>query len=474
MNRRRKRRLPFAAYAALIFNAALCASPFIAARVISSAYGEKREAFEAKSEDLSATRAAMDIRFQRLAQNGGAAPREVWANYVREGLEDGDMTRVNGFMLAAPAMLGPEDGSALKELIKVSDLTGDAALIQAAKGYLPEDLQDDYDRRSASILSLFNASAPAASVETAQTGNKTGKPPAAAQTADIKTVDNKTAARKGAAPAKADAKTTAIAEKQAPVETTAQLASQPEIRNVDQEAPARFSILGNMRDLAQAASRWTKEGKTDEFVFVFAGIGLVLADEEAREGASIVLSARRAQRLDQDFGDYLQRKLFAAAPPEKIKRLVEGELQTNQYALSARGEEILENVFKSSVDRVALESLLQDLRILRDIARDTSPASAVAILSKVKDGADLQRAKLVAQAGGDRAVPLALYDGEHLLDTASIAVTWNNALKLQMAGLIACLALLGFLAMTTFWKSVTRDRPKKRSAVYAMMEEPAR
>ncbi|HEV7691425.1 MAG TPA: hypothetical protein VGO52_11395 [Hyphomonadaceae bacterium] len=470
MNRRRKRRLPFAAYAALIFNAALCASPFIAARVISSAYGEKREAFEAKSEDLSATRAAMDIRFQRLAQNGGAEPREVWANYVREGLEDGDMTRVNGFMLAAPAMLGPEDGAALRERIKVSDQTGDAALIQAAKGYLPEDLQDDYDRRSASILSLFNASAPAATVEAAQTASKNGKAPAAAATADAKT-----AAKKGAASAKADPKTVAVAAKQAPVETTAQLASQPEeVRNVDQEAPARFSILGNMRDLAQAASRWTKEGKTDEFVFVFAGIGLVLADEEAREGASIVLSARRAQRLDQDFGDYLQRKLFAAAPPEKIKRLVEGELQTNQYALSARGEEILENVFKSSVDRVALESLLQDLRILRDIARDTSPASAVAILSKVKDGADLQRAKLVAQAGGDRAVPLALYDGEHLLDTASIAVTWNNALKLQMAGLIACLALLGFLAMTTFWKSMTRDRPKKRSAVYAMMEEPAR
>ena len=464
MNRRRKRRLPFAAYAALIFNAALCASPFIAARVISSAYGEKREAFEAKSEDLSATRAAMDIRFQRLAQNGGAAPREVWANYVREGLEDGDMTRVNGFMLAAPAMLGPEDGAALRERIKVSDQTGDAALIQAAKGYLPEDLQDDYDRRSASILSLFNASAPAATVEAAKGGKQA---PTAA--------DSKGAAKKGAAPSKADAKTVAVAAKQAPVETTAQLASQPEeVRNVDQEAPARFSILGNMRDLAQAASRWTKEGKTDEFVFVFAGIGLVLADEEAREGASIVLSARRAQRLDQDFGDYLERKLFAAAPPQKIKRLVEGELQTNQYALSARGEEILENVFKSSVDRVALESLLSDLRVLRDIARDTSPASAVAILSKVKDGADLQRAKLVAQAGGDRAVPLALYDGEHLLDTASIAVTWNNALKLQMAGLIACLALLGFLAMTTFWKSVTRDRPKKRSAVYAMMEEPAR
>jgi hypothetical protein len=443
MNRRRKRRLPFAAYAALIFNAALCASPFIAARAISTAYGDKRPAFEATSEAITATRSAMDIRFQRLSQNGGAAPREVWANYVREGLEDGDMTRVNGFMLAAPAMLGPEDGAALRERIKVSDQTGDTALIQAALAYLPEELQDDYERRSASILSMFSAVAPAAAVEAAKPGKQA-------------------AAKPGAKPAAAAP----------PPETTALVASQPQ--NVDADAPARFSILGNMRDLAQTATRWTREGKTDEFVFVLAGVGLIMADEDAREGASIALSARRAQRLDSDFGDYLQRKLFAAAPPEKIKRLLEGELQNNEYGLVGRAEEVLENVFKSSVDRVALESVLQDLRILREIARDTSPTSAVAILSKVKDGADLQRARLVAQAGGDRAVPLALYDGDHLLDTARVAITWNNALKLQIAGLLACLALLGFLAMTTFWKSVTRDRPKKRSAIYAMMEEPAR
>src|SRR5262245_6855756 len=77
MNRRRKRRLPFAAYAALIFNAALCASPFIAARAISVAYGDKRPAFEATSEAIEATRQAMDVRFQRLSINAGAQPREV-------------------------------------------------------------------------------------------------------------------------------------------------------------------------------------------------------------------------------------------------------------------------------------------------------------------------------------------------------------------------------------------------------------
>jgi hypothetical protein len=114
-----------------------------------------------------------------------------------------------------------------------------------------------------------------------------------------------------------------------------------------------------------------------------------------------------------------------------------------------------------------------DLRIVRDIARDTSPISAVAILSQVKDGADLQRAALVARAGGDRAVALARYDGDHLLDSARTTINWNNALRMQLAGLIACLALLGIIALSVFWKSLTRDRPKKVSAVY-LMDEPAR
>ena len=434
MNRRRKRQqrrgIPFAAYAALIFNASLCLAPFIAARAISTAYGDKRPAFEATSEAIAATKQAMDGRFQNISRQAGGAPRDVWSNMVRDRLEAGEMTTVNGLLLAAPAMLNGADGEALKARIAVADQTGDRALITAAVAYLPEDVQDTYERRSASIVSMFNNSAPASAVAGA-----------------------------GAAAA------------QAP-ETPAQLASAEEASE-DADGSARFSILGDMRDLSLQAAGWARKDKIDTFAFTLAGVGLILADPESREGASIALSARRAQRLDVDFETYLERKLFDAANPDKIKRLLQGEFQ-NEYGYSATGPAVVENVFKSSVDREALEEVLADLRILREIARDTSPVSAVAILSQVKDGADLRRARLVAQAGGDRAVALEHYDGEHLLDTARVAVTWNNALRLQLAGVIACLALLGFVAMSTFWKSVTRNRPVKKSAVYAMMEDPSR
>ena len=65
-------------------------------------------------------------------------------------------------------------------------------------------------------------------------------------------------------------------------------------------------------------------------------------------------------------------------------------------------------------------------------------------------------------------MPLADYDGENLLETARTTVTWTNPLRMQVAGLLACLALIGFVAVTVFWKSFRRDKPRKVSAVYLM------
>ena len=80
MNRRRKRRLPFAAYAALIFNAAICVTPFMASHVISTAYGDKRPALQATPEAITATRQAMDLRFQQISASFRAtATRAIFA-----------------------------------------------------------------------------------------------------------------------------------------------------------------------------------------------------------------------------------------------------------------------------------------------------------------------------------------------------------------------------------------------------------
>jgi hypothetical protein len=430
MSRRRKRktqsRIPFAAYAALLFNASLCLAPFIGARVVSTAFGDSKPQFEATSEALQATRRAIDDRFERLADAGQGEPREVWADYVRKELEAGDVTTATGFLQAAPAMLRGPDSEALKARLAVSDGSADEAIIDAALAYLPEDVQEQYEKQSQSVISLFENQAT----------------PEAVQAAREQT----------------DAKVE-------PAPLPSQLA-----RQADEPAEkAEFRVLGDLRDLSLQAARWSRDDDIDEFAFTLAGVGLTLADAEAREGASILMSARRGKRLDPAFELYLEKKLFDAAPPQRLKRLLAGEFQS-EFGYVTSGPAVVENVFKTSVDRGALESLLADLRIIRDIARDTSPASAVAILSQVKDGPDLRRARLVAQAGGDRAVALARYDGDHLLDTARTHIAWSNALRLQLAGLGACLVLALYLAFTVLVRSFTRANPKRRSAVYGLDE----
>jgi hypothetical protein len=417
MNRRRKRRLPFAAYADLIFNASLCVAPFMAAHVISTAYGDKRPAFESTPEAITATRQAMDTRFQQISLRNDAPPRQVWAGLVRTSLEEKEMRRVRGLMLGAPAMLDGTDGEALRARIAVADGTGEQALIDAAMTYLPEDLQDEYERKTQSILSMFSASAPASAVPGASTATPTSAPAA--------TVD-------------------------------------------DEDSRIEINRLGDMRQLTMTAVDWAHDDSTDVHAFLLSSIGLILADPESREGASVAISTLRTRTEGGvPFKSYLQRRLEETIPIQEIKRLLAAEFQ-NEIGYTPRNTEVVERVFRTTVDKEKLEPLLAELRILREIARDTSHESAVAIVSHVKDAVDLRRASLVAQAGGDRAVALEHFDGDNLLDTARTTVTWSNALRMQVAGLGACLLLLAIVAVSVLWKSFRRDRPRKRSAVYQM------
>jgi len=420
MNRRRKRRLPFAANAALIFNAALCVTPFMASHVISTAYGDKRPAFAATPEAVTATRQAMDERFQQISTRPDKASRDVWSEMVRTSLDEKEMRRVRGLLLGAPAMLDGKDGEALRARVAVSSGAGEDALIDAAVAYLPEDLQDEYERRTTPLQSIFTASAPASAVP--------GATPAVAAT-----------------PAAASLAVSRV-----------------------EDAPIELNRLGDLPQHTRTAVGWANDDHTDVTSFLLSGIGLILADSEARAGASVAISTFLTRKEGTvPFKLYLQKRIEDAVPVAEMKRLLAAEF-ANEVGYTPRNAQVVERVFRTTIDKQKLAPLLEEFRILRQIAQDTSTESAVAIISRIKDRGDVNRAQLVARAGGDRVVPLADYDGENLLDTARTTVTWTNALRMQVAGLLACLALLGFVAISVFWKSFTRDKPKKVSAVYLM------
>ena len=427
MNRRRKRRIPFAAYAALIFNGALVATPFMAAHMISQAYGGQKPAFQSTPDAIAATRQAMDARFQEISVKDEATPRQVWSDLVRTALEEREMPRVRGLLLGAPAMLNGEDGAALRARIAVADGAGDEAMLQAALSYLPDDLQDEYERRTQSLVSMFSASAPASALPNA--------PPAAA--------------------ADTPANVTSLA------------------TDADDEPRVATNRLGDLRQHTMAAVGWANDDNTDVPAFLLSGIGLILADPEAREGASVAMSTLRMRtQAPVPFKTYLSKRIEEVVPVAEMKKVLSAELR-NELRYTPEGEAAVDRVFKTTIDRQKLEPLLAEFRILREISHDTSVESAIAIIARVKDGVDLRAAGLVAAAGGDRAVALEHFDGDNLLATARTVVPWTTALKIQLAGVAACLLLLAFVAMTTFWKSFRRNKPRKKSAVYLMEEHPA-
>lgn len=422
MNRRRKRRLPFAAYAALIFNAALVATPFMAAHMISQAYGGRQQAFQTTPDAIAATREAMDARFQQISVKDEATPRQVWSDLVRNALEEREMPRVRGLLLGAPAMLDGKDGDALRARIAVADGAGDEAMLQAALSYLPDDVQDEYERRTQSLVSMFSASAPASALPGAATAVPTSAPAAAIDGDEPRVATNR---------------------------------------------------LGDLRQHTMTAVGWANDDNTDVPAFLLSGIGLILADPEAREGASVAMSTLRMRtQAPVPFKEFLSKRIEDVVPVAEMKKVLSAELR-NELRYTPEGEAAVERVFKTTIDRQKLEPLLAEFRILREIAHDTSVEGAIAIVARVKDSADLRAAGLVAAAGGDRAVALEHFDGDNLLSTARTVVPWTTALKIQLAGVAACLALLAFVAMTTFWKSFRRNKPRKKSAVYLMEEHPA-
>lgn len=426
MNRRRKRRLPFAAYAALMFNGALCASPFMAAHLVSSAYGDRPTAFEPTPEALAATRQAMEERFQQIAAGKEAEPTEVWASLVGESLQkqEKELPLVRGLLLGAPAMLNEPEGQALRARIeKVAKGPNDEAVLLAAVSYLPGDLQEVYLNINQPGGPRFNASATPEAVATA--------------------------AAAAAAPAPAAAAEPAV------------------------ERRVEINRVGSLKGLTDTAVEWANDDTIELHAFLLSGIALIMADAEAREGASVAMPALRARtQAPVPFKAYLTRRIEEVVSVEAMHRLLAAELHY-ETGYTPDATAVVESAFRATVDTEKLKVLLDEFKILREIALDTSFEAAIAIVGRVENAVDLRAARLVAEAGGERAIALEHFDGENLLETARTVIPWTNALRLQAAGLAACLALLAFVALTTFWKSFRLNRPVKKSAVYLMEETPA-
>lgn len=420
MTRRRKRRAPYAAISAFAFNALLAATAVLGARVMEDSFGGDVYEYATTAEGVAATRIAMDRQFKQLT-SPGVSRRESWAEHVGDQVDAGNLAAARGFLLAGLAMLEGDDAQALRAAIGKSKLRGDEAILDAAPLFLTEDVRQKYDRATSPTAAAWRWAVDAADVDD---------------------------------PALDAFDPIAL---EAPLDLGA-----------EEDVGFGLQVLGDQRDLTLVAGAWVRDDPIDTFAFTLSGLGQTLMDPGSRAGASVVISARRAQRLNEALEIYLERELNRAVPPQRLKRLLR-ERMRGAIGLSSRGEAVAE-AFRASVDLEALAVLEGDLRRIRDIARATSPESAIALLENAQNGADLRRARLAALAGGDRAVALAIYDGAGVLNSAQAVVPWSNALRVRIAALAAAGVLLAWLALSVAWRSFNRLKTVRRSAVYAIEE----
>jgi hypothetical protein len=173
-----------------------------------------------------------------------------------------------------------------------------------------------------------------------------------------------------------------------------------------QVQPVHFSMLGDQRDFEIMARAVLQDSDSDPVQFTLTGLGLGLGGEMSPrmiKGASSILVAARRQDYPIEFAEEMSALVGSALPLERFRdsalRIADGA-DTGAFPNAAAA-------FRASLDGRRLEALKAALDQIGAMAEATSPAGAAVLLSHARNLRDIQRLRLIAQAGGDRAVAAA-------------------------------------------------------------------
>ena len=404
-----------------IFNSMLVLLAVIGSQVLGAAFSGSAFSDSPGIEAIDKTRRNMDEAFASFAPRNPSDRYEFWYDVVDRELSERDVAAAHGFLLAAPQMLERKD---VKELMVAADA---------------ERLDRADDRLSAAALRKL-PTAISLKYEEAQVSERV---------VDVQSEETET-------PEAAETVAEDTSNQDAP--------EGPEVEVTSERAAAetRFRLLGTYRDLADNSDRWLHGDRVDEIALKITAIGLLeaesadgLSDANIR-AASILKSALRSRRLTEDFQDYLSARVNAALPDSVLRPALEsalGELATNDVRT-----ERVKAAFVDSIDARGLQRLESDLEQIDRIGTLTSPAAAVTLIEQVRDASDLRRVRLIAEAGGDRAVALVKQSGAGALRIADTGIRWTLEMVLQVMGMTAAALALFFVTWSTFRRNVRKRK----------------
>ena len=409
---------------ALVFNSLLIVIAILAARIIISAFAGQGFGANPTPEALAETRRSIDAAFVDMVPKT-ADPKEFWSDQVDRELRDRNMAAARGFLLAAPQMLDRDTARSVKAAAD-TELSGteEQRLVRAALFFLPNDVRIRYERAI--------------------------RPPEI----DMPLLDTPDTELTEAEPAPEEA------EDVLPLDEPPTTAPTPSVSTAT--LSRSFSMLGDLEDLTSTSQKWMNGDLTDSFELRMAGLATVSPESvpgiNMGEAASILKAARRARRLTPQYARLLEQRLNTTLPEDDLHTRLEDALSVTA-PLSVLGPRVLA-AFEQSIDLEDLPPLAVEIEQVNRIAEATDPASAIALIEHVRNPGDMRRARLVAEAGGERAAALVSQIGGDTLDLAESGISWSRALILQVLGLLAAALVLLWTVFTAIIRAFSsRTRP---------------
>lgn len=422
-----------------MFNSLLILLPVIGARAVANAYDQDLTSREGAAEALQHAQAKLLDELTTVGPRDEDRKLAYWQDRIVAELDARNMAAVRGYLLAAPQMLGRDIGQQVR-LRADAEITGtpDERIVRAAMQKLPETVASrilETERYNPPSLGLAADIPITAGTAPEDTGSGTPAP------------EPEETAPEAAAPESAPPAAPSAEEDAGPLEPVVLQA------NVRHEDDRRFQMLGSYSDLATMSQRWLEGDRSDELVVKLTGLGLIQQDysdglsDAAALSVSILKSARRSQRLTPRFSEYLATNVHTALPDAVLAPALTDAF--SELATSEVRAERVRAAYAASVDQNGLRALETDLQQIQRLVAQTSPGGALTILSFIEDGSDLQRARLLAEAGGERLIVLVRERGRETLKIADAGISWNRNTVLEIMTLTAAGMLLFWVTLST-------------------------
>jgi len=247
-------------------------------------------------------------------------------------------------------------------------------------------------------------------------------------------------------------------------ETSMHPRGQELLTNPEEAEPSQQSTQAdaNIEKKVQNSRSWLRGNMQNDFSMKLAGLAMAsppsatgLSNNRLHTAASVLKTAWKSNRLNPDYAATWTANLQRVLPKDILQENLE-KAMADIAPLNVRAVRV-QDAFAQSIDPYAAAKIGIDLEELAVIAEATSIQGAVHLLEYTSDISELRHARIIAEAGGDRAVALVAHLGPEVLTMNVNTVRWSQSAILQIMALAGAIIAL-FLSVLASLQHMARER----------------